>query len=345
MKLQERQIEGFLADPPAATRAALVYGPDRGLVRERADRISQAIVEDLADPFRVAELSGQTLESDPARLGDEMAALALTGGRRVVRVRQAGNRHSGLFRDLLADSPAGDSLIVVEAEALGPRDSLRTVFEGAVNAVAIACYADSPDSLERLIVTTLHRAGLEPDHDALAYLVQSLGSDRLITRSELEKLVLYKGSNAGAVTLADAEACVGDNAAQALDDVAYGCADGDLAALERYLTRAFLGGDASVAVLRRVASHFQRLHLASTHRDRGEGVDKSVQRMRPPVHFSRKAAFTRQLRIWRSATLGAALERLLEAEIDCKSSGSPDETVCRHAILAVAGWAARQRAT
>ncbi len=343
MKLQERQIEDFLADPPAAVRAVLVYGPDRGLVRERADRICRSIVDDLADPFRVAELSGQALESDPARLGDEVAAIALTGGRRVVRLRQAGNRHSSLIRDLLADPPAGDGLIVVEAEALAPRDSLRRLFEDGANAAAIACYADSAESLERLIASTLRQAGLEVDSDAGAYLVQNLGSDRLITRTELEKLVLYKGSDGGTVTLEDVGASVGDNAAHALDDVAYGCADGDLTALERYLTRAFLGGDAAVAVLRRVAGHFQRLHLASTRRDRGESVDTLVQHMRPPLHFSRKAAFARQLRIWRTATLAAALERLIEAEIDCKSSGSPDEAVSRHAILALAGWAARQR--
>ncbi len=342
MKLQERQVQGFLAKPDPKVRAVLVYGPDGGLVRERALLLCKTVVADLTDPFRVAVLTGPVLDKDPARLADEASAIALTGGRRVVRLRDIGNKHSKLIESVLAND-AGDALLVAEADSLGPRDSLRALFENASNAAALPCYADAGDSLERLVEASLREAKLTAEPDAMAYLMDNLGSDRMITRRELEKLVLFKDDEGGTVTLEDARACVGDSSAMALDDVAFACAGGDLAKLEHSLSRCFMAGEASVQVLRRVAQHFQKLHLAATQRDRGDNVETAVSRIRPPIHFSRKAAFTRQLRIWPTSNVVAALDRLLAAEIDCKTTGMPDVAVCRRVLTSIAGAAARGR--
>jgi DNA polymerase-3 subunit delta len=121
--------------------AALVYGPDPGMVRERAAALAKSVVPDLSDPFRVAELDESALDSDPARLWDEAVALSMIGGRRVVRVRGAGNALAKEFERFLAD-PKGDALIVVEAGDLAKSASLRRVFEEADNAAAVACYPD-----------------------------------------------------------------------------------------------------------------------------------------------------------------------------------------------------------
>lgn len=89
MKLSGGRIEAFVARPDPKVRVVLVYGPDSGLVRERVDRLTRAVVEDPADPFRVADLTPAILKEDPSRLADEAAAMALTGGRRVVRLKDA----------------------------------------------------------------------------------------------------------------------------------------------------------------------------------------------------------------------------------------------------------------
>ena len=75
MKITGARIEAFLRNPDPKSVAVLVFGPDRGLVRERGATIARAVVDDPADPFRVVELSGGSLKSDPARLGDEAAAV------------------------------------------------------------------------------------------------------------------------------------------------------------------------------------------------------------------------------------------------------------------------------
>ena len=78
-------IDRMLSKPPKDLAAALIFGPDQGLVRERAETLIKAIVPNLKDPFLIADLDDGVLTSDPARLFDEAAAIAMLGGRRVVR--------------------------------------------------------------------------------------------------------------------------------------------------------------------------------------------------------------------------------------------------------------------
>ena len=342
MKLAPSRADAFVAKPDPAMRAILVYGPDAGLVRERAERLCRSVVEDLRDPFRVVELSAAALREDPARLADEAAQLTLAGGRRVVRVRDAG--------DGIADSIAGvreqsvvDALVVVEAGDLPARSKLRASFEGADQAVAIPCYADTDEALERVIREELRGAGLDLAEEALDYLLEHLGGDRLATRRELEKLALYVGPGSGRVRLEDVEACVGDSAARSIDDAVIAAADGDAGAAEQALAHAYGEGETAVAVLRAAQRYFQRLHLASGQVAQGEPPERVIDGLRPKLFWKLRPRFLAQLGNWPPARVGQALERLTAAEIACKSTGMPDQALATRALLELAGAAARER--
>jgi len=77
MKLPASRVAAFLHQPDPAIRAVLLYGPDAGLIRERADTLARGVCPDLHDPFRVADLSAAALAADPARLADEAAQMSL----------------------------------------------------------------------------------------------------------------------------------------------------------------------------------------------------------------------------------------------------------------------------
>ncbi|MBF0094118.1 MAG: DNA polymerase III subunit delta [Alphaproteobacteria bacterium] len=323
-------------------RLAVVYGPDEGQVREVAERLARSVVEDLSDPFRVGDLSCGLLKADPARLADEAAALSLTGGRRLVRVRDADDSLTPLFERLLSKPPGG-SLVLALAGDLGARSSLRKLAEAAPEAAAVACYQDDAGTLGEVISSTLASFGLTATPEALAYLAERLGGDRLLTRREIEKLALFaQGPGKTAVTLDDAVACVGDSAALTLDDLCLAAADGDLATVDRILDRALREGSSPIAVLRAMNRHMQRLHLAAGQVTLGKSVDQAVASLRPPVFFKHAPRFRAQLRFWSPSRLAAAMGRLLDAERDCKTTGFPAEALCARALMGIAGAAARR---
>jgi len=350
VKLSGTALASFLRKPDPATRAVLFYGPDGGLVRERAESVARSVCPDLRDPFRVAELTPALLAQDPARLADEIGAMSLTGGRRVVRVRDAGDNIAKLLGEQLAAAARGsraaaDCIVVCEAGDLPPRSALRKLFEASDRDIAcVPCYADGPRELETLVRETLAADRIAIAPDAVAYLVGHLGSDRLMTRNELERLALYLGPGARA-GLDDVLACIGDTAALSLDDAVLAAADGDIAGFERALARVFQEGENPVTVLRAAIRHMQRLHLAGAQAAAGGGMSAAdaVKALRPPVFFKHVDRFVGQVGLWPPARAAAALALLTEAELNAKRTGLPAETMCRDALLSLARHARERR--
>ncbi len=345
MKVAQAQAERYLRSLDAGVRAVLLHGPDSGLVRELALAAVAKVLEDPDDPFRLADLTGAEVAEDPARLFDEAASLSLSGGRRVVRVRGAGEAQSAVFKDFLETLP-GEALVVVEAGDIGGRAKLVAAFEKAgPEAAAIGCYRDEAASLARVISESLAAEGLKGAPDALSYLSTNLGGDRQLTRRELEKLALYMGDAPGSadghqnpreLSLADAVACVGDSAALSMEDLAFAVAGADPKASDRALRRSLQEGASSVAALRAVSRHFQRLHFVSGHAAAGGGLETAMKKLRPPVFWKAQAAFKAQAAAWPPSWLGRALERLLEAERACKTTGARDQAICSEVLLSIA---------
>jgi len=339
MKVTGRSIESFLREPGAAVAAVLFYGPDAGLVRERADRLATTVAGDAADPFRVSEMTVEQLRDQPTLLSDEADALSFGGGRRVVRLRSAGDGQTEAIESFL-ESRTGGGLVIAEAGELGPRSSLRHLFETADNAAALPCYRDEAGDLARLIAEELGRAGMRLTDEARDYLVGALGGDRGVTRRELEKIVSYMGpaESAQPLGLADALACVGDSAALSVDDLVYAIGDGDVAAVERLSDRALAEGTSPVTILRTTGRHFLRLHMLASAEDR----ERAIRSLKPPVFYKYVDRLHEQVRQWSAPRLHQALDRLTRAEMDCKRTGMPADILCRRALLEIAAQAPRR---
>ncbi|HWA91262.1 MAG TPA: DNA polymerase III subunit delta [Rhizomicrobium sp.] len=337
MIVKSSDADRYAAKPPKELVAALVFGPDTGLVRERAESLMKSVVDDISDAFRVSDLEDSALASDPARLADEAQAISMLGGRRVVRVRGAGNNLAKLFEGFL-DDPKGDALIVVEGGDLAKGTGLRKLFEEADNAAAIACYPDSARDLFDVVRNALKAEGLSIAPDALEDAVGRLGSDRGVTRRELEKLALYC-HGAKQVTLDDVRAVIGDEAEARVDEAIDAAGTGDLPRLDLALERLWIAGTSPVQVLRQAMSHFQRLLLVAAETKRGGSADEAMRKLRPPVHFSRTASFKGQAQRWSEQRLLDALDQLLEAEALTKTTAVPAEAVCGKILLSVAAMA------
>jgi DNA polymerase III subunit delta len=186
-----------------------------------------------------------------------------------------------------------------------------------------------------VIRETLAAHRVTASRDAGQFLVERLGGDRLLTRSELEKLALYAGDG-GRVEIEDARLSVSDTAALELDDAVMAAAEGDAARVERVLGRVFQQGESPVSIIRALLRHLHRLHAFTARLAAGATVDEVLRAARPPIFFKQEDSFRRQLGLWTEARLRLLLDRVAKAELHMKTTGFPAETVCREAMLAVA---------
>lgn len=334
MKLAYRDIEPFVANPNPAARVILIYGPDHGLMRERAQTIAKTVVEDLNDPFNVITDSADEFISDTERLGHEAHAQSMMGGNKLIRIENATDKLTTLIKDYLKD-PSDSALIIIEAGELGPRSSLRKACEAAKNAAAVPCYVEDERDLTRFIRQTLQNNNITIDQDALSWLAVNIAGDRQKVRAELEKLIVYKGDEASPISFDDVRAACGSGGDVALDDLIYATAGNNAAAALRHFQKLTEEGVAFVVILRGLQSHFQKLHRTLQAQSAGQNLESAMKSLSPPIFFKQQPAFKAQLQRWSIQGIQKTLLKLQELEAMCKQTAMPAETLCQQAILSI----------
>jgi DNA polymerase-3 subunit delta len=348
VKIATGAADRFATAPDPKVVAVLVYGPDRGLARERANALLAAWKVDPADPFGLVEIGEDEVKGDVARLADELRAMSLTGGPRAVRLRAAGEATATTLKTVIADIDSGEldpaAHLLVEAGELASRSKLRAAFEAAGRAAAVACYEDDARSLGRLLDDAVRSAGLSITPEARARALPQLEGDRALARAEIEKLILYKGSaSEGPITPEDVDAIAAGAEPIALDDVVDAALGGDLPAADRAVALAMGAGVSAVGVVRAIQRRLYQLHEADAVVRGGGDAAAAMRALRPPLFGPRQAAFRAQLSVWSGARLDGAIAETLRTETKLKTAGSADETLLSRLALALAGQARRAK--
>src|SRR6188472_4081310 len=139
--IKASEADSYVSRPDPARPVVLVYGPDAGLVHERAQTLVRAAVDDPSDSFSLIRIDGDDLSANPFRLVEEANTIPMFGGRRAIWVR-AGGRNIVPAVEAVIAAPSPDSRVVIEAGELRQNAPLRSLCVGAKNASAIACYSD-----------------------------------------------------------------------------------------------------------------------------------------------------------------------------------------------------------
>jgi DNA polymerase-3 subunit delta len=338
--IKAHEAERALARPDPAWRLFLIYGPDAGLVSERATTLARSHVDDPDDAFQLVRMSGDDIAADPLRLVDEANTIGLFGGRRAIRVSPTGKALAAAVEPLLA-TPSRDAVVIVEAGDLQRGNPLRQACERARSALAVPCYADNARDLAGLIDETLRAAGKSIDRTGRDLLAGLLGGDRQTSRRELEKLVLYAGDDA-TITEAHIEAVIGDSAQReqaALVDAVFA---GKLPALDLALSR--LSGEGLDAGVMLGAVSRQALALLKSRQtvDAGRSVKDVVSTMRLP--FPRIAATEAALAQWTTPKLLQAVGTLGDAALAARRDADTGRSAAARALWTVArlGRSARE---
>jgi DNA polymerase-3 subunit delta len=336
-----KDADSFVARPDPRRPIILVYGPDLGLVRERVDTLLKGAAGPAADPFSTVAIEGDVLAGDPGRLADEARAIGLFGGRRVVHIRAGGRNFADALASLLADPPQ-DALIVIEAGDLKKTAPLRKAVEGSQAGAAIPCYQDDARTVARLVETTIKDAGLTIDNDARDSLVDLLGADRLASRAELEKLVMYVGDRKR-VEFADVLAAIADSSALALDDVVDAAAAGDADEAMVSFAKTRAAGIPASVVIGAAIRHIATLHRMSLRVERGERPARIVAEPQQRIFFRRQPFFERALNRFGAPEFERTLTALGTALLASRRSAQLADPIAEREILAIAKGARRRK--
>lgn len=328
--LRAGDIDKFLSRPDPRRPVVLIYGPDSGLVSERVALVMRAALGENSDPFSVVPLDGDAIAADPGLLIDEAQTFGLFGNRRVIRVRAGGKNFAPALETLLKNPP--QATVVIEAGELRPTSPIRAICEKSQAAAVIPCYADTERDIARLI----SEAKLSIDPDAREELAALLGADRLASRGEIEKLVLYAKGGNGRITIDDVRAVIADASALVLDDVVDSAAAGETEAALVALNKAYAAGTATAAILSAAIRHVTNLHRLRLAVDDGESPSRLVEYSKPPIFFRRRPKFERALARFTTDALAREIVALSDASLAARKDAALAQAITERAILRLA---------
>ncbi len=340
-KLRPGDVDAYLARPKKTAPVILIFGPDSGLVRERAEKLIAALDVDTGDPFSSIRLDADAAAADPARLSDEANTVSMFGGERLVRVTGTTSRNLAAAVAPLLDAPPRECWVVVEAGDLRPDSALRRSVEKSDCAVAIPCYRDDARSLGRLIDEELTQKGITLDRDSKAWLRDALGKDRQTSRNELRKIALYAGDRK-TIEFAELTALVGDAGEFATTELIDAAACGETGFLQTAFDRVVGEGTPPDMIVLSGLRHMQLLHSLRAKLDGGgESPSNLVRSVRPRIHFSREDKVVRALALWSLEPLAGAMERLERSVLEARARRPLAGSIAATALLAVALQARR----
>ncbi len=320
MKVPFRDIKTFAHNPPSNIAVILVYGPDYGLMKERIETMAKKIVPDITDPFNVSDLDLEALDH-PSQIIDEANTISMMGGKRLVRVRSGADKLTATLKEYL-QAPNPDAVILIEAGEMTPRSTLRKLCETHKQAAALPCYVEEAQDLVSFISKTLQEYVYTIERDAQMWLADNLKGDHQRAKSELEKLMLYKGNLEGKhINLRDAMESSGLSGAQSMDDCIYAVADRNVKVALKSFETLLQDGLPSIAILRAIQNHFRRLLQVKNLMESGVSSAEALNTLTPPLFFKVKDKFCAHIREWSICNIYDTIRILSEIEGKSKTTG------------------------
>jgi DNA polymerase III subunit delta len=339
--LKAADVDRFLTRPDPSKPVVLVFGPDAGLVHERAEALIRSSVEDPRDPFALARIDGDLLADEPERLVEEAHTVPLFGGRRAVWVRAGGRNFVAAVERVLAAPPGADCRIVIEAGDLRRGAPLRSLCERAASAAALPCYADSARDLDRLIDEEMRSAELAIAPDARAMLASLIGGDRSASRSEIRKLALYAHGKSQ-IECEDVTAVVADATTTAVDALVDAAFAGRPADLETNFAKARASGVSASTIAMATSRQASALHRLRLTVEAGASIRAAIEGTFPVVHFSRRDMVQAALGAWTSKRLERLIVQLGETALDARKYNKLTYIVVQRALVSIAIAAKRK---
>ena len=334
-EIKSHEFERFAEKGAELYKIFVIYGPDRGLVSERASLLAGKTGVDANDPFAMLKLDVSDLQGDPGRLLDEVNSLGLFGGAKLVWLRGAANEKYLLdAMQMLADGPPPANILIVEAGDLKKGAGLRKVAEPARSIAVIPCYADDVKALNSLIDTELGSEGLRISQAARHKLIDLLGGDRIASRNEVRKLALYCRGQ-GSVEEHHVDEIIGDASSVSADEAVDAILSGDLPGLQRAVQKVVTSKTPVFLILQSCLKQFQLLDVMKAEMEEKKlPIAQVMMTLGRHIHFKRKPIIEKALRTWSSPALARETERLQAAVLMTRQRQSLEPSIALHTLMA-----------
>jgi len=310
----------------------LIYGPNEGLVRDNFLKLKEIFNQNNAEEI---SFTGKLINDQPEALIDEIQTVSMFNDQKIIIIEQPIDRNIELFEEAFTALP-DHTLIIILASNLTKTSKIRKFFENSEQYFSCANYEDDFRSnsqqiqnLEKSINKTLNR-------DIKNYLNQNLSSDRMISKNEIEKLILLYAENDQIPGLENIKLIFNDNPDLGLNKISQLAFSGQPKKVSINLNKIFAEGVSPVAIIRVMLNYVLRIQTTQIALKKTNDFDSAIKSLKPPVFWKDKDNFKLHCKKWPINQTILNFNLLVDTELNCKSDYNLTNILCERALINIA---------
>ncbi len=342
MKVTANKAEAFCRNPDKSIKVFLLFGSDKGMVRDHLSFVTKAYKQRAGNDLSVSKLAIEEVRSDLSLLYDEVLGFSLFAEERLITVEEVTDSDKALVQSLLEESDKLTAPLVLLAGNLTAKSQLRKVCEKHSAVASVPAYADDQRSLPNFVREFFQEHNKMISPDAVYFLSQHLGVDRGVTRQELTKILIFVGEKA-TVELDDVQASSASESGFFLDDLLYAVFDGKMADVEKLYQLAIENAAQPSIIIQQLSKQALRIHAVKVLVDNGTPVEKAILVTGGPLFWKVGDRFKQQARSWSLSQLLQIIEKLTAATKKSRTNLGVETAQCHRALLTVAAMSPLRR--
>lgn len=334
MKISATTIDNFIKNDITSVHAALLYGPDQGLISERQDIIIKNILGDKYDPLTCIKLDALYLIKNPDKLYQEINNISLIPGKRLFVIYNVTNSFYKIIKETLDNSKSDDFIILTAGELL-PSSSIRKYFETTKNIISFPCYVDDLRTISNIVRNEL--ANLNPSNEIIQYIANNISGNRLIIKQELNKIkTFYLTAQPTTIDINAIKSLLTESHVNDFQDFTNSVADKNTKKAIHLLEDLLSSGFPGVTLIRVLTNYLYRIFELKSLIAENSDFNTSIKQLKPPVFFKQKDLLKKHLTLWHSKELELIIQKLTELETTCKTYSSVNtNTLVKFFILII----------
>jgi len=311
----------------------LFFGPNEGLIKDDILKICKSFKEGLeTDEITI---NGKTLDENHSLIDEEIRSFSMFSEKKIIHLENLKDKHLQYFESQEIEN--AKILLIIKSDNLSKSSKIRNFFEKHKKYATIPCYEDDMRSTMNLLSQFQTKNKIKFNSDVKNYLLQNLSSDRLISKNELEKILLVIGNEHDQeIELVDIQKVINDGSSNSLNIINEYVMYGKVNQVSKHLYKIFDEGTNAVAIIRSLLNYLVRVNKTQIEIKKTGNFDEAIKQLRPPVFWKDKDNFRNHCSKWPTKEILHYIERLLEAEYICKTQSSLNKEICEKHILSVA---------
>ncbi len=332
MIIKENQILNLFENGSDTCQPILLYGPNEGLVRENILKIKRLFKRKNTEEIT---FTGRSISDEPFIFSDEIQTMSMFNEKKIIFVEQPIDKNIELFESNFTELPSG-ILIVVIANNLSKTSKIRKFFENSKDYFSCANYADDLKTNSKQIHELEKSINKVFDKDIKNYLNQNLSSDRMISKNEIDKIILLYANTDEEPRLEKIQTIFNDSADLGLNKISQLVFSGDASGVSIFLNKIFAEGVNSVAIIRTMLSYVQRIENTQIALKKTNDFDSAIRGLKPPVFWKDKDLFKLHCKKWPINETILNFNLLVDTELKCKSNYALTNILCERALIKIA---------